>query len=120
MGRKNPSGQGDDHHAGDDLLKIIADRERELETQAASARDEAAAAVAQARAQAEQIARDARLEAARLAEESARRIADDVRRIEHEAQATALREIERLRAQAAARREAAAADVVERVIAGGE
>ena len=118
MAAQKAEGHGDDHRTDDNLLKLIAAKERELEALTEAARTEAGTIVVAARADAEQILREAREQAASLARESEQRVAAEVARIDHETQARAKQEVDTLRTQVAGRRDAAVNLVVEQVVKG--
>jgi vacuolar-type H+-ATPase subunit H len=118
MGAQKASGHGHDHHADENLLHLIAEKERALEAQLAATRTEAAALLEQARAQAEQIRERARSEAAAAAREQERRVAAEVARIQEELTAQGRGEVETLRRQANDGHARAVQLVVERIVKG--
>jgi len=118
MSAQKGEGHGGEHRTNDNLLQLIAEKERELETQTEAARTEATAIVAQARAEVEQILREAREQAAVLARESEQRVAAEVARIDREAALRAAQEVETLRAQVTGRMDAAVKLVVDQVVKG--
>lgn len=112
------SGHGEHHSSDDNLLALIAKKERELETLLSAARSEAASLDAQAHAEAQRILDEARAQAAAAAREYEQRVAAEVARINDELQARAAKEVESLRKQAAARQAPAVQMVVDRVVKG--
>jgi vacuolar-type H+-ATPase subunit H len=109
---------GHDQRTDDNLLNLIADKERELEARVGAARQEAASIVAQARAEAERILSEARQQATALTLEHQRRLEAETAQIQRDLISRGAADIETLRRQAAARRAAAVRLVVDRVITG--
>lgn len=109
---------GHDQRADDNLLNLIAEKERELEARVGAARQEAASIAAQARAEAERILSDARQQAMVLSREHEQRLQAEIAQIQRDLINRGTAEVETLRRQAAARRAAAVQLVVERVIKG--
>ncbi len=112
------SGHGEHHSSDDNLLALIAKKERELETQLSAARSEATSLDAQARAEAQRILDEARASAAAAARENEQRVAAEVARINDELLARAAKEVESLRKQATARKAPAVQMVVDCVVKG--
>lgn len=110
----------DRHHPREEenVLHLIAEKERELEQVVQRAREEAAALLESARKQADEIKRRAREDAAALAAEYARRAEQESQRIAADVVARARREAETLRARAAEHMDEAVRFVVERVLGG--
>lgn len=111
-------GHGGDRHGDDNLLSLIAEKERELEMLISTARSEAAAILAQARADADATLRQAKDKAAQMARERAQGMADDAERIQRDAEAAASRDVDTLRGRVGARRDAAVRLVIDAVLKG--
>ncbi len=116
MGAK--SGQSEHHPGDDNLLHLIAKKERELEALLTAARSEAATLDRQAGAEAEQILNEARSRAAAASREHDQRVAAEVARITDDFQARAAKDVESLRKQASARQAQTVQMVVDRVVKG--
>jgi vacuolar-type H+-ATPase subunit H len=112
------AGHGGDRHGNDNLLALIAEKERELEALISDARAEAAAILAQARAGADATLRQAKDQAAQMARERAQRMAVEAERIQRNAETGAARDVEALRRQVEARRDAAVRVVIDAVVKG--
>jgi vacuolar-type H+-ATPase subunit H len=112
------SSHGHDHHADDNLLHLIAEKERALEAQLAAARTQAASLVEQARAEAARIQEHARQAASAAAREQEQRVAADIARIQDELTARGRRDVETLRKQAASGQARAVQLVVDRIVKG--
>lgn len=109
---------GHDHRTNDNLLNLIAEKERELEARIGAARQEAAAIAAQARTEAERILSEARQQTVTLTREHEQRLEAETTRIQRDLVSQGAANVETLRRQAAARRAAAVHLVVDRVITG--
>lgn len=118
MSAQKAGGHAGDHGANDNLLHLIAAKEKELEGLVSAARVEAAAIISHARVEAEAMVREAREQAGHLARENEQRVAGEVARIQSEADARATKEIETLRRQVADRAGAAVRLVVDHVVKG--
>src|SRR3970040_1081459 len=103
---------------GEDVLRLIAQKERELEAMVARAREEAARLVEQARREVEAQLQKAREEAARVAEEYEARAQAEAREISEEVVGRARTEAEALRRRAAQHMDEAVRVVVEQVVGG--
>ncbi len=111
-------GHGRDHRTDENLLHLIADKERALEAQLTAAKADAASLVAQARAEAEKIQNKARDTAEAAAREQEQRVAAEVARIQNELTSRGTREVETLRRQAAEAQAQAVQLVVDRIVKG--
>jgi vacuolar-type H+-ATPase subunit H len=109
---------GHDHRTDDNLLNLIAEKERELETRIGAARQEAASITAQARAEAERMLSEARQQAAALTREHEQRLEAETAQIQRELMSQGSADVETLRRQAVSRRAAAVQLVVDHVIKG--
>ena len=109
---------GHDHRTDDNLLNLIAEKERQLETRVSAAREEAAAIAAQARAETERILSETRQQMMTLTREHEQRLEADTAKIQRERMSQGGADVETLRRQAASRRSAAVQLVVEHVIKG--
>jgi vacuolar-type H+-ATPase subunit H len=120
MGAKKSArgGHEHDHRTDENLLHLIADKERALEAQLTAAKADAASLVAQARAEAEKIQNKARDTAAAAAREQEQRVAAEVARIQNELTSRGTREVETLRRQAAQAQAQAVQLVVDRIVKG--
>jgi vacuolar-type H+-ATPase subunit H len=118
MGAQKSSSRGHDHHADDNLLHLIAEKERALEAQLAAARAEAAALLESARAQAEQIRERARGGAAAATREQEQRVATEVARVQEQLTAQGRREVESLQRRAKDGHTRAVQLVVDRIVKG--
>jgi V/A-type H+-transporting ATPase subunit G/H len=112
------AGHGHDDRKDENLLQLIAHKERELEAALAAARQEAAALVARARADAERILQQARDEIAAASRAHEERVAATTAQIAMDHETRAQQEVDALRRQAAARRAQAVRLVVDRVLRG--
>lgn len=102
----------------ENLLRVIAEKEKELEAKVAQAREQAGRAVEDARRQAEAVREQARREAAAMAERAQAEIAREQEALLTERVRTAQAEAERVRARAAERMAEAVDLVVKRVLGG--
>jgi vacuolar-type H+-ATPase subunit H len=109
---------GHDHRTDNNLLNLIAEKERELEARVGAARQEAAAIAAQARTEAERILSEARQQAVTLTREHEQRLEAETVKIQRDLVSQGAADVETLRRQAASRRAAAVQIVVDRVITG--
>ena len=109
---------GHDHRTGDNLLNLIAEKERELEGRVSAARQEAASIAAQARAEAERILSETSQQMVVLTREHEQRLEAETARIQRELMSQGSTDVETLRRQAASRRAAAVQLVVDHVIKG--
>jgi len=118
MGAQKSSSHGHDHRTDDNLLHLIADKERALEAQLTAAKAEAATLLEQARTHAEQIRERAGGQAATAAREQEQRVAADVARIQDELAGKGHREVETLKKQADQGQAKAVQLVVDRIVKG--
>jgi V/A-type H+-transporting ATPase subunit G/H/V-type H+-transporting ATPase subunit G len=107
-------------HADDNLLELIAAKERELERQVASAREQARRLIERAQANARELQEQARREAAALAERVQAEISRETAAITAQRGEAAQAEAERVRSRAAERTPQAVELVVKRVLGGLE
>src|SRR3990172_9321800 len=103
---------------GEDVLRRIAQKERELEAMVARAREEAAGLVEQARREVEAQLQKARDEAARVAQEYEARAQAEAREMSEQVVGRARTEAEALRRRATEHMDEAVRVVVERVVGG--
>ncbi len=121
---KGPCEMGAPKHAGDSSethhnpLRLIAEKERELDALASASRAEAEAIAVKARTEAEALLRGAREQAARLGREHEALLAEEAARLGGEAEDGARAQVEELRRRAVGRIEAAVRRVVERITEG--
>ncbi len=118
MGAQKSSSHGHDHRTDDNLLHLIAERERALEAQLAAAKAEAATLLEQARTHAEQIRERARSQVTAAAREQEQRVTVDVARIQDELTSQSRRDVETLKRQAAQAQAGAVQLVVDRIVKG--
>ncbi len=116
MGAEKSASHGHDHRTDENLLHLIAERERVLEAQLTAAKADAASLVAQARAEAEKIQSKARDAAEAAAREQEQRVAAEVARIQNELTSRGTREVETLRRQAGQAQAQAVQLVVDRIV----
>jgi vacuolar-type H+-ATPase subunit H len=112
------AGHGHDDRKDENLLQLIAHKEKELEATVAAARQEAAALLARARAEADRILQQAREEVAALSRQHEERVAAETAQVQAAYEARAQHDVETLRRQAAAHRARAVRLVVDRVVRG--
>jgi vacuolar-type H+-ATPase subunit H len=105
-------------HADENLLELIAVKERELEAQVAQARDEGRRLVEGAQAKAAALQDQARRDAAALAERAQAEITRETEAIIAQRAQAARADADRLRSQAAERTAQAVELVVKRVLGG--
>lgn len=102
----------------ENLLRVIAEKEKELEAKVVQAREQARRAVEDARRQAEAVREQAQREAAAMAERAQAEVAREQGALLTERVSTAQAEAERVRARAAERMADAVDLVVKRVLGG--
>ena len=107
-------------HSDDNLLALIASKERELETQVAQAREQARRLVEDAQAKAAALQEQARREAAALAEHVQAEISRESERITAQRAEAARSEVGHVRGRTAERTPQAVDLVVKRVLGGLE
>ncbi|MGQ0570131.1 MAG: V-type ATPase subunit subunit G family protein [Armatimonadota bacterium] len=118
MSAQKAGGHGDNHGANDNLLHLIAAKEKELEGLVSAARIEAASIISQARVEAEAMVREAREQSGHLARDNEQRVAGEVARIQSEADTRGANQVETLRRQVVDRAGAAVRLVVDHVVKG--
>ncbi len=103
---------------GEDVLRLIAEKERELEAMVARARDEGARLLEAARREASAQAQQARDEAAKIAQEYEARAAAEAKEISAEVVGRARTEADALKRRAAEKIDEAVRLVVTRIVGG--
>ena len=105
-------------HSDDNLLELIATKERELETQVAQAREQARRLVESAETKAAGLQEQARREAGTLAERVQAEIAREAAAVAAQRAEGARAEVDRVRSRASERAAGAVELVVNRVLGG--